>query len=194
MAALFDIAPSLPNGFTYFPAFISREEEKELCRQIDGIELHTFVFQGFEAKRKAASFGYDWSFDRRKLSKGKEIPPFFHPLMEKVAKKIGLQKEDFAELLVLKYPIGAVINWHRDAPPFGLIAGISLRTDCTFKLRPYDKIQQGRNSILSLPVEKRSLYVMQGEVRSEWEHSTAPVEDVRYSITLRTLMHPDRKS
>ena len=80
-----------------------------------------------------------------------------------------------------------MINWHRDAPPFGLIAGISLRSDCTFKLRPYDKTKQGRSSTRSLLVERRSLYVMQGEVRSEWEHSTAPVKDIRYSITLRTL-------
>jgi hypothetical protein len=28
---------------------------------------------------------------------------------------------------------------------------------------------------------------MQGPSRSEWEHSTAPVKEVRYSVTLRTM-------
>ncbi len=187
MEKLFEIEPVLPQGFSYYPSFISVEEEDELCRRIDGMELHTFKFQGFEAKRKAASFGYDWSFDRRELSKGVPIPQFFDAIMEKVAAGIGLQKDEFAELLVLQYPIGAVINWHRDAPPFGVIAGISLRSDCIFKLRPYEKAKQHRGSIRSLRVERRSLYLMQGEARSEWEHSTAPVKHVRYPITLRTL-------
>jgi len=80
-----------------------------------------------------------------------------------------------------------VINWHRDAPPFDLIAGVSLLTDATFRLRPYDKEKQGRGSVISFTAERRSLYVMQGPSRSEWQHSIAPVKAVRYSITLRTL-------
>ena len=187
MDRLFEIEAVLPLGFSYFPGFLSAEEEEDLCRRIDGIDLHTFKFQGFEAKRKAASFGLDWSFERRELSRGTPIPAFFDPLLEKVAARIGSKKEEFAELLVLQYPIGAVINWHRDAPPFGLIAGVSLLSDRMFKLRPYEKAKQHRGSVRSLQVERRSLYAMQGEARSEWEHSTAPVKHVRYSITLRTL-------
>jgi hypothetical protein len=30
-------------------------------------------------------------------------------------------------------------------------------------------------------------YFMQDAARSDWEHSTAPVRNIRYSITLRTL-------
>jgi alkylated DNA repair dioxygenase AlkB len=184
---MFSALPAFPPGFSYFPAFISEEEEKQLLEAISGISLHTFIFQGFEAKRKTASFGYDYSFDHRRLAKGKEIPSVFFPLIEKVAAHIGFKPADFTELLVTEYPVGSVINWHRDAPPFDLIAGISLASDCTFKLRPHEKEKQVRSATISLPVKRRSLYIMQGSAREEWQHSISPVKSVRYSITLRTL-------
>ncbi|HEX6333151.1 MAG TPA: alpha-ketoglutarate-dependent dioxygenase AlkB [Flavisolibacter sp.] len=186
MNSLFPDEPRYPTGFQYHENFISVAEEAELLAAIKAIELHTFIFQGYEAKRRVASFGYDWSFTHRRLSKGKAIPSSFYPLMEKVATRLALHKDDFAELLVLEYPPGAVINWHRDAPPFNLIAGITLLSDCIFRLKPYDKTKQ-KGALVSVPVHRRSLYVMDGPSRSEWQHSTAPVKQTRYSVTLRTL-------
>jgi alkylated DNA repair dioxygenase AlkB len=187
METLFLIEPAYPPGFLYFPGFLTEEEERELYEEVVRTELHSFTFQGFEAKRKVASFGYDYSFDKGALSKGKEIPPAFYPLIDKVARHAGMAREEFAELLVTEYPIGSVINWHRDAPPFDLIAGVSLLSDCNFRLRPHEKAKQGRRSVISFPVRRRSLYIMQGPARSEWQHSIAPVNRLRYSITLRTL-------
>ncbi|WP_371416656.1 hypothetical protein [Caulobacter sp. S45] len=40
---------------------------------------------------------------------------------------------------------------------------------------------------ISLPVEPRSSYVLTGPSRHVWEHSIPPLEQHRYSITLRTL-------
>ena len=187
MNTLFPIEPVFPPGFTYTDNFISPEEEKKLAHEISKMELHTFTFQGYEAKRKVASFGYDWSFEKQALSKGKDIPAAFHWLIEKIASHLSIQVNNIAELSVTEYPEGAVINWHRDAPPFDMIAGISLLSDCTFKLRPHDKAIQGRSSVISFPVRRRSLYVMTGEARTEWQHSTAAVKSLRYSITVRTL-------
>lgn len=187
MYTLFPEQTGWPEGFSYFPSFISEAEEKELCNVIAGTELHNMTFQGYEAKRKVASYGYDWSFEKRALSKGKEIPPAFHSLIKKVAGYLSLDTGSIAELLITEYPVGSVINWHRDAPAFGLIAGISLLSDCVFKLRPHEKTKQKRNAVISIPVKKRSLYVMQGPARADWQHSIAPVKQLRYSITLRTL-------
>lgn len=187
MNTLFQISPVLPEGFFYIPGFITEAEEKHLCELISTVELHTFHFQGYEAKRKVASYGYDWSFEKRVLSKGREIPQEFNFLIEKLSNHLSIKSEDFAELLITEYPVGSVINWHRDAPPFDLIAGISLLSDCTFRLRPHDKAKQSRASLISFAVERRSLYIMQGAARTEWQHSVLPVKKVRYSITLRTL-------
>src|SRR5215216_5709349 len=144
MNTLFPAEPAYPEGFSYFPGFLSKEEEAELLDHVRKAELHTFRFQGFDAKRKVASFGYDYSFDSRSLSKGKDIPAVFHSLIERVAAHLSMEPGAFAELLVTEYPVGAVINWHRDAPPFDVIAGVSLRSDCTFRLRPQDKSKQNR--------------------------------------------------
>lgn len=187
MATLFPLEPVFPEGFEYFPAFISAEEEHALIAAIAGLELHPMIFHGYKANRKTASFGYDYSFTNRQLSKGKPIPAVFHSLVKKVGDKLSVSPEDFAELLVTEYPPGSVINWHRDAPPFDIIAGISLMSDCIFRLRPHDKTKQNRSSVISFPVEKRSLYVIKNAARTEWQHSITPVKGIRYSITLRTL-------
>jgi alkylated DNA repair dioxygenase AlkB len=187
MDTLFPIEPGFPEGFHYFPDFLSEEEEADLVKQIKNHPLHPFNFQGFEAKRKVASFGFDYHFDKRNLTQGKEIPAAFTVLIEKVAGHISMPSENFAELLLTEYPEGSVINWHRDAPPFGLIAGISLLSDCTFRLRPHDKAKQNRRSIISLPVRRRSLYIISESARTDWQHSIAPVKQTRFSITLRTL-------
>lgn len=105
----------------------------------------------------------DYHFDSRQLTRGAAIPAGFQPLIGKVTSHLSLQKE-IGELLVLEYLEGAVINWHRDAPPFDVIVGISLFSDCTFMLRPHDKAKRSRKAIIRVPIERRSLYVMQIKV------------------------------
>src|SRR6476619_6352705 len=190
MNTLFPIDPDFPEGFSYVRDFISAEEEKELLQTISKIELHPMLFQGYEAKRKVASFGYDWSFEKRVLSKGKEIPQSFSWVVQKVATFMDITPDHFAELLVTEYPVCSVINWHRGAPPFHIIAGISLHTDIVFRLRRQEKAKQNRKSVISFTVQRRSLYIIQGTARTEWQHSTSPVKEVRYSITLPSMKSP----
>jgi alkylated DNA repair dioxygenase AlkB len=45
----------------------------------------------------------------------------------------------------------------------------------------------GRTSIV---LEPRSAYLLRGPVRWEWEHSIPPAEELRYSVTFRTLRRP----
>lgn len=185
--ALFSILPELPEGFSYFPDFLTEAEEDDLLSLVRSHTLKPMIFQGFEAKRKTASFGYDYHFDSRRLSEGKPVPKAFDTLIAKVALALEIPATDFAELLLTEYAPGTVINWHRDAPPFDQIAGVSLGADCTFKLRPYEKARQMRSALRSFTVERRSLYLIKGEARQNWEHSIAPLKALRYSITLRTL-------
>ena len=187
MNTLFPIDDYLPKGLQYFPGFITEDEETRMIEEIAKLDTSPMKFHGYEAKRKTANFGYDWSFESRTLSKGKPIPPAFDFLINKVAKQMEVDPGTFASLLVTEYPVGSVINWHRDAPPFDSVAGISLLSDCTFRFRPYDKAKQNRKSTISVPLHRRSLYIMSGESRSEWEHSIPAVTHVRYSITMRTL-------
>ncbi len=177
----------MPSGFTYHAEFISAAEEQSLLEIISRMNLRPMVFQGYLAKRKVASFGYDYSFDKRSLTKGTEIPSEFYPVLTKVAAQMGVSSEKIAELLVTEYPIGSVINWHRDAPPFDIIAGVSLASDCILKLRPHQEEKRSQRTVKSLPVERRSFYVMTGISRTDWQHCVSPVSEVRYSLTFRTL-------
>jgi alkylated DNA repair dioxygenase AlkB len=78
----------------------------------------------------------------------------------------------------------AAIGWHRDAPPFGIVAGVSLGSACRFRLRRRIGDRWGRATI---DLQPRSLYLLDGPARSEWQHSIPPVETLRYSLTFRTL-------
>lgn len=178
---------TFPPGFSYEENFISTEEEFALIELIQKIPLKTFIFHGYEAKRRVTSFGYDYHFTSRSITKGDPIPKEFDSIVTRVAKVMKVSPDKVAEVLVTEYPIGSVINWHRDAPPFDKIAGISLGTDCIFKLRPYNSQIRRRNETVSIVAHRRSLYVIDKESRSDWEHSISPVKNIRYSITFRTL-------
>lgn len=183
----YSLPENIPEGFEYYPDFLNKQEEEDLIRIVSGYALETFIFQGYPAKRKVASFGFNYSFDKRQLSEGTPLPEEFMPLIGKAATFANVPQDAFRELLITEYPEGSVINWHRDAPPFDLIAGISLLSDCRFRLRPQAKELQTRNAVINIPVARRSLYLLKGPSRSEWQHSIAPVLTKRYSITLRTL-------
>jgi len=187
MNTLFDISPVLPAGFKYYPGFITEEEEMLLLKAIEKFDLQNMKFHEYEAKRKVISFGRVWSFTEKQLKPGEPIPAAFDFLVEKIAAQLCIPKELIAQFLVTEYPVGSVINWHRDAPPFDIIAGVSLLSDCNFKLRPHDKEQQNRKSTITLDVQQCSLYTMQGPAKSAWQHCTVPVNKTRYSLTFRTL-------
>ncbi|RYY42970.1 MAG: alpha-ketoglutarate-dependent dioxygenase AlkB [Chitinophagaceae bacterium] len=187
MNKLFDIKPDLPEGFEYYPGFLSIAEQEMLLGIIGQYELKPMQFHEYEAKRKVLGFGRGWSFTNQELVEGTAIPTAFNFIMEKVGRALQLPFSHFAQMLLTEYPPGAVINWHRDAAPFHTIAGISLLSDISFKLRPQEKTLQTRSATKVLLVEKGSLYCMKGIAKNEWQHATAPAKCRRISITFRTL-------
>jgi alkylated DNA repair dioxygenase AlkB len=73
-----------------------------------------------------------------------------------------------------------------DKPQFGDIVGVSLLSPTEFRLRRRVGNRWERRRLTLLP---RSIYLMSGEVREEWEHSIPKTTALRYSITFRTLSH-----
>jgi alkylated DNA repair dioxygenase AlkB len=51
------------------------------------------------------------------------------------------------------------------------------------RFKPYKK----EGKIFSTILEPRSIYVIRGPARWQYQHSIPPVENLRYSITFRTL-------
>lgn len=88
------------------------------------------------------------------------------------------------QVLCTEYDVGVGIGWHRDKPHFDKVFGISLGSACRFRFRRRKGEKWER---FALQAEPRSIYLMDGEARQDWEHSIPPVEQQRYSITFRTM-------
>src|SRR3954453_12521465 len=102
----------------------------------------------------------------------------------KVAAFAGLKAEDFVHVLLARYDPGAGIGWHRDRDVFDQVVGVSLGSPAVLRFRQRTPSGFRRTS---LQVEPRSAYLLSGEARCDWEHSIAPGDQLRFSITFRTL-------
>jgi len=130
------------------------------------------------------SYGWSYDFNGGGLRRTEDIPAFLLPVREVAAKFAGLRPRDLQQVLLIEYPPGAQIGWHRDRPIFDAIVGISLLSSCTFRLRRRVGNIWKRASIIAEP---RSAYSLKGESRTEWEHSIPAVAARRYSITFRNF-------
>ncbi|MDX8456443.1 alpha-ketoglutarate-dependent dioxygenase AlkB [Mesorhizobium sp. VK9D] len=174
----------MPEGFSYRPDLISQDEERELVRHIQGLSFQPFDFHGHLANRQIVGFGLRYDYERRQVVEAPSIPDFLLPVRAKVAEFAGVPAAAFGQALINEYRPGAGIGWHRDKPHFELVAGVSLLAPCSFRLRRKKGAAWDRETI---DVEPRSVYLMAGPARNEWEHSIPPVERHRYSVTFRTI-------
>lgn len=184
---LFGALDSMPDGFRYQRALIGRDEEQNLVRHIENLPFKPFDFHGHLANRQVVGFGLRYDYERRRVVEAPPIPDFLLPLRDKVADFAGCSTAEFAQVLINEYRPGAGIGWHRDKPHFELVAGVSLLAPCSFRLRRKSGAAWDRETI---EVEPRSVYLMAGPARNEWEHSIPPVERHRYSVTFRTMRAP----
>ena len=187
-ASLF--AEPLVAGLEYRDDFITAAEEGELLERLGALELAPFRFHGWLGNRKTQSFGWRYDFDDASFRPAEPLPDWLLPLRAKAAEFAGVAPGDFAHVLLARYDPGAGIGWHRDRSVFEKVVGVSLGSPATLRFRR--RTPSGFQRV-SLPVEPRSAYLLTGEVRHEWEHSIAPGERLRFSITFRTLSELGRK-
>jgi alkylated DNA repair dioxygenase AlkB len=176
--------PPLPEGFMYGAGIVTSAEERDLVARIRALPLKEFEFHGFTARRRTISFGRHYDFGRETLGDADPIPEWLLPLRAAAAGFAGLATEQLPHVLILEYSPGATIGWHRDKAVFGDVIGISLLAACRFRLR---RKVDARWERASLVLEPRSVYLLRGPSRTEWEHSIPAVDALRYSITFRSL-------
>ena len=187
-APLFGI--DVPEGFEHRDDFITGDEERALVADISQLEFSDFELRGVVARRRVAFFGA--SYDRGETATA-PLPAFLYPMRERLAAWAQVRPEAFAMALINEYRPGAPIGWHRDAPQYDFVSGISLLSSCRMRFRKYVAPQrataQGIRRVASheLTLLPRSAYLMRGPSRSAFEHSIPPVSELRYSITFRTL-------
>jgi alkylated DNA repair dioxygenase AlkB len=191
-SSLFDV--DVPAGFGYRDDFISAEEEAALFDEIERITFSTFEMRGVAARRRVAFFGQTYDVERADTP---PIPAFLLPYRDRVAAWASVDPDAFVMALVNEYSAGSPIGWHRDAPQYGIVAGISLLSSCRMKFRPYVSpkaaaSRERRIATHEITLEPRSAYLMTGESRSAFEHHIPAVAALRYSMTFRTARERSR--
>ncbi len=181
-ADLFNFTEALPEGLTYDPYFIAPDEERLLVREFEGLPLREFDFHGYLGKRRVVSFGWRYDYGQRAIRPAEPIPDFLIPLRTRAAEHAGLSPQALQQVLVTEYQPGAGIGWHRDKAVFGDVIGISLLSPCPLRFR---RAAAGGWERRTLTVAPRSIYVLRGPARHEWEHSIPAMRTLRYSVTFR---------
>ena len=176
-----------PQGLVYRPELITAEEEQDLLAALETLRFDPIVMHGRAARRTARHYGLDYDYEARTPKPGEAVPDWLLPVRERAAALAAREPRELVEVLVQRYPPRSTIGWHRDAPAFGTVVGVSLGSACRLRF------QRGRGEerrVWETLLEPRSGYVLAGEARRVWQHSIPPTPDLRYSITFRTLKRP----
>ena len=171
-------------GLEYRDELVGEDEERQLLDRLTPLELAPFRFHGWLGNRRTQSFGWRYDFDDASFTRTNPIPDWLRPLREKAAAFARLEASTFVQALIARYDPGAGIGWHRDRDVFESVVGISLKTPAVLRFRQRTPAGFRRASVEVAP---RSAYLLSGESRWDWEHSIAAGEQLRFSITFRTL-------
>jgi len=178
-------------GLEYRPDFITTKEELDLIGHLSIAELSPFKFRGWTGKRLTRTFGWRYDFDDRSFALSEPMPDWLLPLRAKAAAFANLAPDDFIHALLVRYDPGAGIGWHRDRPVFEAVVGVSLGSPAVLRFR---RRRESGFDRANIEVEPRSAYLLTGPARHEWEHSIAPGETLRLSITFRSFSEKGRRA
>ena len=174
-----------PTGLVYQADFLAEAQEQALIAEIEAYPFHEVRMRGQVARRTVIHFGWDYDYEGWRVHPTTPPSPMLAALRDRCADAAGVDARLLEQFLVARYPPGATIGWHRDAPMFGSpVVGISLLSSCTMRFRR--KAGEGFD-VFNQPLDPRSLYILGGPARTQWQHSIPPTKMLRYSITMRTL-------
>lgn len=181
-----------PPGLVVRPAFITAGEEAAVIARIDAAPLTPFRFGQWEGKRLTTSFGWGFDFNTGRMRAADPIPDWLLSIRERAAQFAGLRSDDLSQALLIRYDPGAGIGWHKDRPHYDKVIGLSLGVPAKMRFRQRQPDAGFRRA--SALLDARSVYLLDGDVRQTWEHSIAPMEQPRWSITFRSLSDFGRRS
>jgi alkylated DNA repair protein (DNA oxidative demethylase) len=171
-------------GLRYELELVPPAMERELLDVFEELDRQPIVIRGQAAKRTARHYGLDYDYESRTPMEGEPVPDWLLPARALAAGFAGFEPEELAEILVQRYPPGSTIGWHRDAPAFGTVIGLSLGG---FSRMRFQRGKGDAREVFEIGLEPRSGYVLADEVRWKWQHSIPATREERYSITFRTL-------
>ncbi len=175
-----------PEGLLYHPDFLTTGEEAEVLAVVESIGFAEVRMRGQAARRTVRHFGYHYGYDSWQLTPTDPVPDSLEWLRQRAGVLGGVPGNELVEVLVSRYPAGAGIGWHRDAPMFGpTVIGVSLGSSCTMRFRR--QAAGGVRDTFTIELAPRSAYVLSGAARWSWQHTIPSTAHLRYSITFRTV-------
>lgn len=172
------------DGFSYCADIIDCDYETELIQWLESLDMWVGVSACAKA-RKVIHFGEPYLYKTNSKIAAQPMPQEFEQLIA----IIGCDK--LLSCIVNRYEPGQGIAPHiDDIYKFGEIIWC-------FTIGSGTQIIFERDTAISVYAERRSLYVMAGECRSQWQHSIparkSDIVDgkkikrgIRYSLTFRT--------
>jgi len=177
--------PEEVEGLLYVPELISVDAHDRLLGFLESLDFEPVVMRGQAAKRTVRQFGLRYDYEGGELVAADPLPDALHPLRDSCAGLMERDPPDLVQTLVSRYPAGAGIGWHRDAPMFGSkVAGVSLGAPCRMR---FQRTVGRTRRVGALELAPRSAYVLAGKARWSWQHSIPATPALRYSVTFRTL-------
>lgn len=178
------------NGLSYIPFFLSSKEEQDLIAKIDSNLWIT------DLQRRTQHYGYKYDYTKKKIDDSLYLGPLPEWLNE-ITKQIS-QSGNYHKLpdqvIINEYTPGQGIAPHIDCRPcFGdTVSSVSLLSTVRMNFSKFDELD------LSILLEPRSLLILTGDARNNWNHgiarvsadiiNTVPVErHRRVSLTFRTI-------
>jgi alkylated DNA repair dioxygenase AlkB len=154
--------PNIP-GLSYISGYLSFSEERILLQNVDQ--------EGWlcDLKRRVQHYGYKYDYKARAVSLESclgPLPPWISSLCARLqADKIFPEAPD--QVIVNEYTSGQGISAHIDCVPCfgGVIASLSLASPCVME---FSNSRLGKREIA---LEERSLVVLSGPARYEWQHA-----------------------
>ena len=187
--ALFDASGLLPPGLAFEPAFIDVAEEQALIELAGALPLREAKYKQYTARRRVYAYGSRFDFEEYKLRPVAigELPPPLQTLRARLAAWASVSPDAFVHVMVAEYQKGTPLGWHRDAPDYEVIVGVSLGSPARLRFRPWPPRDPKKQDIVAIDLAPRSAYLMRDSARWGWQHSVPPVPGLRYSVTMRTV-------
>ncbi len=177
--------PRFAAGFHYEPEFLSAGEEAELLAIIQELPLAAAEYKQYLARRRVVSYGGRFDYESNTLSATRPIPTFLHTLRARVAAWAGQPAESFQQALIAEYFEGNALGLAPRRTPVRsgggrVIAELVPNEVSTLPAWATREVAHPRiAAAVDLPLG--------GEARWGWQHSVPAVDELRYSITFRTL-------
>lgn len=170
-------------GFRFWNNSISEQLEREYIRQFEKLSLSQITMRGQQTRRFVGQFGGNvYTYNRAARTRA-ALTPQLESIRAEIATIVGFNPESLPAITIQYYPTGAGIGWHVDDHRYGLVVGLSLGGSCKMQFRAV----KDADAILIRDLPARSVYVLDGSARWNFQHRIPPVKNPRYSVTFRTF-------